>query len=125
MADIDWMHLFFQFDGRINRAKWWLGLVILWVVEGIILAIFRPGGADPNYTVYSLIGLVFLWPSLAIAIKRFHDRDKSGWWVLIAVIPIIGFFWILIELGILEGTAGPNQYGPDPLGRGIADDMAM
>ena len=124
MADIDWMHLFFQFDGRINRAKWWLGIVILWVVEGVVFAIFRPGG-DANYGIYSILWLVFLWPSLAISIKRFHDRDKSGWWVLIALIPIIGFFWILIELGILEGTAGPNQFGPDPLGRGIADDMAM
>lgn len=122
MADIDWMHLFFQFDGRINRAKWWIGLVALWIVELVVFGLF---GRGDNYAVVSILYLVFLWPSLAISIKRFHDRDKSGWWVLIALIPIIGFFWILIELGMLEGTAGPNQFGPDPLGRGIADDMAM
>jgi uncharacterized membrane protein YhaH (DUF805 family) len=122
MGDIDWGHLFLQFDGRINRAKWWLGVVILWVIEGILYGIL---GRD-NYTIFSLIGLVFLWPSLAVSIKRFHDRDKSGWWVLIALIPIIGFFWILIELGILEGTKGPNQFGSDPLGGGMAaDEPAM
>ena len=114
MGDIDWVHLFFQFDGRINRAKWWLGIVVIWIVEGIVFAIV---GSD-NTNIFGLVGLVFLWPSLALAIKRFHDRDKSGWWVLIALIPIIGFFWILIELGMLEGTNGPNQYGPDPLGSG-------
>lgn len=123
MADIDWMHLFFQFDGRINRAKWWIGVIVLWVVQGIVYAIF--GFDETGLGIASLISLVLLWPSLAISIKRFHDRDKSGWWILIALIPIIGFFWILIELGMLEGTAGPNQFGPDPLGRGIADDMAM
>ena len=122
MADIDWMHLFFQFDGRINRAKWWLGVVGLWVAQGIIFAIF--GRSDAGFTIAGLIYLLLLWPLLAIYVKRFHDRDKSGWWVLIGLIPIIGFFWLLIELGMLEGTAGPNQYGPDPLGRGVADDMA-
>ncbi len=116
MGDIDWTHLFFQFDGRINRAKWWLGAVILWVVEGIIFAIVRD-----NTGIVSLVSLVFLWPSLALGIKRFHDRDKSGWWVLIGLIPIIGFFWLLIELGFLEGTKGPNQYGPDPLGSGMGE----
>jgi uncharacterized membrane protein YhaH (DUF805 family) len=119
MGDIDWMDLFFQFDGRINRAKWWLGVVIIWVIQGIISGIV---GFD-NTTIVSLIGLVFLWPTLALGIKRFHDRDKSGWWVLVALIPIIGFFWILIELGMLEGTKGPNQFGPDPLG-GEADPQA-
>lgn len=114
MGDIDWVHLFFQFDGRINRAKWWLGIVGIWIIEGIVFAII---GSD-NTNIFGLVGLVFLWPSLALGIKRFHDRDKSGWWVLVALIPIIGFFWILIELGMLEGTNGPNQYGPDPLGAG-------
>jgi uncharacterized membrane protein YhaH (DUF805 family) len=123
MAEIDWMHLFFQFDGRINRAKFWLGVVIIWIVDLVVLALF--GRGDSRFTVAAIIGLLLIWPSLAVYVKRFHDRDKSGWWVLIALIPIIGFIWIIIELGILEGTDGPNQFGPDPLGRGIADDMAM
>jgi uncharacterized membrane protein YhaH (DUF805 family) len=49
---------------------------------------------------------------LAICAKRFHDRGKSGWWVLMAFVPAIGFVWILIELGMLPGDPGPNAHGP-------------
>jgi Protein of unknown function (DUF805) len=48
-------------------------------------------------------------------VKRWHDRGKSGWMVLINLIPLIGWVWTLVELGLLEGTLGPNQYGEDPL----------
>jgi uncharacterized membrane protein YhaH (DUF805 family) len=63
-----------------------------------------------------IAALILLYPSLALYAKRWHDRGKSGWWTLIGLIPVIGGIWILIELGILRGTNGPNQYGPDPLG---------
>lgn len=59
--------------------------------------------------------LVALYPAICVSIKRWHDRDKSGWWVLIGLIPIIGAIWVLIECGILKGTEGPNRFGPDPL----------
>jgi uncharacterized membrane protein YhaH (DUF805 family) len=59
---------------------------------------------------------VLIWPALALQVKRWHDRDKSGWWVLIAFIPIIGAFWVLIECGFLDGTPGPNRFGPSPKG---------
>ena len=121
MADIDWMDLLFQFDGRINRAKFWLGIVVVAVINVIASALFRGN----SVFIAFLITLALLWPSLAVAIKRWHDRDKSGWWLLIVLIPLIGWIWALIETGFLEGTKGPNQYGPDPLGGGIADDMAM
>lgn len=48
-------------------------------------------------------------------IKRWHDLDKSGWWVLINFIPIVGGLWCLVECGFLKGTVGPNRFGPDPL----------
>ncbi|MDK1017721.1 MAG: DUF805 domain-containing protein, partial [Actinomycetota bacterium] len=47
--------------------------------------------------------------------KRWHDRDKSGWWMLIAFVPIIGGLWAFIETGLLQGTESDNQYGPNPL----------
>ena len=62
-----------------------------------------------------VFGVVALWISLAVAVKRYHDRNKSGWWVLIALVPVIGGIWYLIEAGFLAGTPGPNDYGPDPL----------
>jgi uncharacterized membrane protein YhaH (DUF805 family) len=52
-----------------------------------------------------------IWSSIAVGVKRFQDRDKPGWWVLIGLIPVIGIFWLLFELGIQPGTPGPNRYG--------------
>jgi uncharacterized membrane protein YhaH (DUF805 family) len=114
MDNIDFAHLFFQFDGRINRAKFWLGLVVIWLIELIVGTVF-------GFAVYIIVAIVAIWPGLAISIKRWHDRDKSGWWVLIAFIPIIGWIWALIETGFLPGTDGPNRYGPDPLGGTVAE----
>lgn len=124
MDNIDLNQLLFQFDGRINRAKFWIGAVILYVAFGIIVALFISIDNGAARTVLGLLYVALIWPGLAVQIKRWHDRDKSGWWVLIGLIPIIGGLWALVETGFLEGTKGPNQYGPDPLG-GVADDMAM
>jgi uncharacterized membrane protein YhaH (DUF805 family) len=126
------MSLFTSFEGRINRAKWWLGVVILIIVQGIVYYIIasamgvgaidtsNPAAMDEFMSKGGLpvgiAALILLYPSLAVYAKRWHDRGKSGWWTLIGLIPVIGGIWILIELGILRGTNGPNQYGPDPLG---------
>ena len=112
-TELDLGHLFFSFDGRINRAKWWLGLILLSVVYGIVVAIF--GYDTDNLLTLSLLALLWVWPSLAISIKRWHDRGKSGWWVLIGLVPIIGPLWALIETGFLPGIQGPNEYGADPI----------
>jgi uncharacterized membrane protein YhaH (DUF805 family) len=47
--------------------------------------------------------------------KRWHDRDKSAWWILIGLIPFIGWIWVLVEVGFLKGTDGPNRFGEDPV----------
>ncbi len=65
-----------------------------------------------NNILVGIVSLILLVPNLAIAIKRWHDRDKSGWWILIALIPIIGWIWALVETGFLAGTPGPNRFGP-------------
>lgn len=65
--------------------------------------------------VFFLASFLAIWPYLAIAIKRWHDRDKSGWWVLIGLVPLIGPIWAIVETGFLPGTDGPNQFGADPL----------
>jgi uncharacterized membrane protein YhaH (DUF805 family) len=130
--EMDIVSLLTSFEGRINRAKWWLGLLILVIVQWIVwyiiamtMGVDMMGSSDPAQMEQALtamgiplliISLIFLYPSLALYTKRWHDRGKSGWWTLIILIPIIGGIWALIELGILRGTVGPNQYGPDPLG---------
>jgi uncharacterized membrane protein YhaH (DUF805 family) len=61
---------------------------------------------------------VMIWPSICIYGKRFHDRDKSAWWILISFVPIVGVIWLSVECGLLQGTDGPNRFGPDPLAEG-------
>ena len=62
-----------------------------------------------------LIVLLGIFTGLAVLMKRCHDRDRSGWYLLWGLIPIIGEIWLLIELGFRKGTEGRNLYGPDPL----------
>jgi uncharacterized membrane protein YhaH (DUF805 family) len=123
---MDFMHMYLSFNGRLRRMHFWIGLIILWVVEVIVMAVLigpamaaaasGGGGPGPLALVGYLLLLVLIWPALALQVKRWHDRDKSGWWVLIAFIPIIGAFWVLIECGFLDGTPGPNRFGPSPKG---------
>lgn len=121
-------NLLFSVQGRANRAKFWLVALGIVVVEVILFAVILGGAAlsgDPEQIaaamgpVASVVILVFVviatWISIAVAVKRYHDRNKSGWWVLIVFVPVIGGLWYLIECGFLRGTPGPNTYGPDPL----------
>jgi uncharacterized membrane protein YhaH (DUF805 family) len=117
---MDFKQFYFSAQGRVNRKQWWLWLVLPVTVISIILALVdvATGNYDPQngIGVFSgIFALLAIIPSIIVYIKRFHDRDKSGWWVLIALIPIIGAIWILIELGFLAGTPGPNRFGPPPL----------
>jgi len=123
---MDFMNMFLSFNGRLRRMHFWVGLIILWVVEIIIFAVLigpaiaaaaaNGGGPGPLALVGYLLILVLIWPALALQVKRWHDRDKSGWWVLIAFVPFIGALWVLIECGFLDGTPGPNKFGPSPKG---------
>jgi uncharacterized membrane protein YhaH (DUF805 family) len=61
-----------------------------------------------------MLGFLALWPTLALLLKRLRDRDHSGWYALIFLIPIVGPIWLLIEMWFMPGTDGPNRFGPDP-----------
>jgi uncharacterized membrane protein YhaH (DUF805 family) len=111
----------FSFSGRISRKDYWLKYAIPFVVlYAIAIAIDISNGYGPNNpdsapVFTALFVLVMIWPSLAVSVKRWHDRGKSGWFVLINFIPIVGAIWSFVELGCLRGTPGDNVYGPDPL----------
>ena len=100
-----------KFDGRASRpAFWWWFLfgVLVAIGANIIDAILGTWGV-----VNGLAGLALLLPNLSVAIRRLHDTDHSGWWVLIGLIPIIG--WIVLLIFYLrESDPGENQYGPPP-----------
>jgi uncharacterized membrane protein YhaH (DUF805 family) len=120
---MSWKNDFFAFDGRIGRAKWWLlnvasnvvGFALVFAITMLLPA--NPDEFPPATYFFALLvyasafGAIFL----AIGAKRWHDRDKSGWWALLAFVPVIGGIWTLVECGFLKGTAGPNRFGADPL----------
>jgi len=83
---------------------------------GVLNNILYFGVATKGAQMLSMIiSIIFIWPTLALAVKRLHDRNRSGWFSLIVLIPIIGPIWYLIEVGFLRGTIGPNRFGDDPV----------
>lgn len=99
-------------EGRTNRAQYW-AFVLLYFAAAIAGGIVD--GVLGITLVGPLLGLAALFPAICVGIKRWHDRDKSGWFVLVGFIPVIGWIWTLVECGCLKGTDGPNRFGPDPL----------
>jgi uncharacterized membrane protein YhaH (DUF805 family) len=73
----------------------------------------------PYGPIYILYGLALFIPGLAVAVRRLHDIGKSGWMILVALIPLIGGIWLLILL-VKEGDSGSNEYGPDPKNPDVA-----
>ena len=110
---MDLQYILFEFEGRINRGSFWLGTVIVWGVLLVAGLIFARNSS--LLFIYGIVVFLSLWPAVAISIKRWHDRNKSGWWLFIALVPVIGTIWALVETGFLPGTPGRNRYGPDPL----------
>jgi uncharacterized membrane protein YhaH (DUF805 family) len=117
----------FSFSGRIGRAQYWLGYFVQFALAGLAWMCLLTGEQNqsiPLLVVPIALLPVVLWMGLAVMAKRYHDRDKSAWWILIAFIPIVGAIWQLIELGLLRGTDGNNDYGPDPTHSfNVADDI--
>ncbi|MBV9859476.1 MAG: DUF805 domain-containing protein [Alphaproteobacteria bacterium] len=114
-----WTDFLFSFRGRISRRQYWLHYVLPYLVVMSICAGFDGvlGWQNANGVgvLTSLLSLASIWPGLAVAVKRCHDRDRSGWFILVGLIPIVGGIWLLIELGFLRGTVGANRFGPDPV----------
>jgi uncharacterized membrane protein YhaH (DUF805 family) len=126
------MQTLFSFHGRLNRMKFWLIPIAVDIVVSVVLGILivmgggslempadgtMPplGGGIVGSIVAFVVVVAAAWIGLAVGVKRYHDRGKTGWWILIVLVPVIGGLWYLIECGFLRGTIGPNAYGPDPL----------
>ena len=102
----------------------------LLAVGGGLTGLFEPGaGTEIPVVGWIVMGLLVIFalaifiPALAVVVRRLHDQDKSGWFILIQFIPYIGGIIMLIFMCI-EGTKGENRYGPDPKGENIADVFA-
>ena len=104
------LNKYFDFDGRASRSEYWwfaLFMAIVGFVAGLI------GGFINAAWLPSLVSLAFLLPSLGLGVRRLHDIDKSGWWILLSLIPLVGTI-ILIIWYCQESQPVPNQYGPVP-----------
>jgi uncharacterized membrane protein YhaH (DUF805 family) len=113
---MDYKELFLTNQGRLDRQPFWIGVIIIFVIELIwrLLVHLIFGHSGFAHFLIGIVALILLYLSINLGIKRFHDRDKSGWWVLIVLIPVIGWIWCVIEAGFLPGTDGPNRYDPNP-----------
>jgi|SRR5688572_1305271 uncharacterized membrane protein YhaH (DUF805 family) len=106
--------LLLRLNGRIDRRTWWLWGVALPIGLSVYFTVLlRVAGVSPRGTDLA-VNLLLLWPTLAVSVKRWHDRDKTGWWVLVALIPFVGWIWLLIENGLLRGDARANRFGEPP-----------
>ncbi|KHT64887.1 inner membrane protein [Photobacterium gaetbulicola] len=116
--DQKWALLSFQ--GRMRRRDYWVySIPVLLVSLPVFLYSTPENAGNPLLNILSIVVLVFVfWASVALNVKRLHDRNKSAWWIILTFMPLIGPIFVIVELGILDGTPGPNQYGADPKGRG-------
>lgn len=101
-----------NFSGRASRSEfWWFYLfciVIGWVINLVFMS-----SETANYIVSGVFSLALLLPNLGLAVRRLHDIGKSGWWLFLAFIPVVGII-ILIVWWCKDSQMEPNEYGPVP-----------
>jgi len=111
----------FSPHGRISRSQYWLKWVLPFL--GIWIVLFLLAAATQNSSASAVVGVLFvivylglLWPSIAILVKRVHDRDWPWPFILVLLVPFVSI-WPAIEIMFLRGTIGSNRFGPDPVPR--------
>jgi uncharacterized membrane protein YhaH (DUF805 family) len=119
------------FSGRARRSEYWFW--VLFVIIAIVIATAIDGMINPDLVTTSsgdgmygvsatggivalIVSLALFLPGLAMTVRRLHDIDRSGWWILIGLIPLIGFI-VLLVFYCTDGTQGSNRFGEDPKGR--------
>ena len=106
-----------DFSGRARRKEYWMFVlfnmiftIVAMILDNVLGIAMEGIGYGPLYGLYALAMLI---PGLAVAVRRLHDVGKSGWMILIALIPLIGSIWLLV-LMVTDSNAGENQYGQNP-----------
>ena len=121
----DLLKRYVLFSGRASRAEFWISSLVLFIL------LFATGVIDVTgitfdsndylgsfvaqvKSTFSNFGMIITIPVLSVTCRRLHDTNRSGWFLLLYFIPLIGLIWLLVLCG-LEGTEGENRYGPDPI----------
>ena len=142
---MNWGQLFFNFNGRVNRAKFWIAALIFAAINVVMAVLdYVTDQSVVFQALNGMLSIVILISSIAVGVKRLHDRNKSGWYLLLfylvpsvlvvigvlvgafvedstIIATVLGFLafaigvWAFVEMGCLRGTIGVNQYGPDPV----------
>lgn len=106
-----------DFNGRARRKEYWMFVwfnILISIVLGAVDYATGMYQAEAGVGVLSgLYSLAILLPSIAVAVRRLHDTSRSGWWLLIAFVPLIGGLVLLVFM-VLDGTPGSNEHGPNP-----------
>jgi uncharacterized membrane protein YhaH (DUF805 family) len=124
---MDWMLMplkrYADFTGRSRRKEFWMFTLLNFIVTIVLYGLIIMGMDFQTGQMGALsmlggglllsYGLAVLVPSIAVHVRRFHDQDKSGWFVLLMFIPGIGGLIVIVFM-CLEGTRGPNRFGEDP-----------
>lgn len=128
---MEWMLMpyrrYADFSGRSRRKEYWLFVLFQILVSLVIATVlgrpsyervgiffgFSSALSGPGGVVQNLFGLFSLIPGLAVAVRRLHDQDRSGWLLLLVLIPLFGWFALMV-LMCLNGTRGANRFGSDP-----------
>jgi uncharacterized membrane protein YhaH (DUF805 family) len=109
------------FGGRSRRREYWYFVLFSLVVSLLLSAVDALLGTFSSSTNVGLLGgiygLAIIIPSIAVSVRRLHDVDRTGWWVLISLVPVIGTL-VLLVFAVLDGTPGENRFGPNPKASG-------
>jgi uncharacterized membrane protein YhaH (DUF805 family) len=104
---------FADFNGRASRPEYWW----FFLFQAVVILVLEILGAATSSSIFVILAvlasLALLLPSIAVGIRRLHDTDRPGWWILVGLIPLVGAI-ILIIFYVQPGTPGANRYGPQP-----------
>lgn len=108
------LHIFLSLKGRVSRRTFWLYGVAALLGLGLLgHALLGIAGVEQG-RIEAIVNLLLVWPAVAVSAKRWQDRDRAPWWVLITLVPVVGWLWALIDNGFVRGTPGPNRFGGVP-----------
>jgi uncharacterized membrane protein YhaH (DUF805 family) len=116
---LDVLKKYAVFSGRARRKEYWLFFLFNLIITLVLGFIDGAAGLASETTGYGPLGglyaLAVLIPGLAVSVRRLHDTDRSGWWLLLFLVPILGALVVLVFM-VLDSQEGSNQYGPNPKG---------
>lgn len=104
-----------NFNGRIRRMGWWIAPIVIGIVSSIVNELRDVDGLNLVLAfILGAVAFVITLISISINVRRWHDLNKSGWWILINLIPILGWIYSFVMLGFMPGDQGNNRFGPPP-----------